>query len=114
MAMKSINWHGDILTEKHYIIPEPNSLNMPVIKVPCALENVDEIDLTFPTELDAKVYDAGCPRCGDQCLMSSIGPDGNYCVSHWMCHICYWRWSTDRGITIKPAPVQMLLFEAVQ
>lgn len=115
--MKSINWHGTILTDEYYILPNRDSerLELPLIKTPIEITDRRKIvDWTFATLEDAKVHEAGCPKCGDHTIMSSIGVDGNYCVSHWMCHICYHRWDTDRGITIKPAPVQMTLFEAVQ
>jgi hypothetical protein len=96
-----VNRHGQILSSKYYILFEEDSNNLPLIKTPCVLNHIDEIDPTYCTQEDAKVYDAGCPRCGADCIMSSCGPDGNYCVSYWMCHICSWRWETDRGITIQ-------------
>jgi hypothetical protein len=101
-----INWYGDILTDKYYILPRENSCDMPIIKTPCYLNNSDEIDLTFATQEDAKVKE--CPRCGGDVINASSTPP-KMDVSHWFC-LCGYRWDTPRGIFYNPPSIQLSLF----
>lgn len=92
--MRKINWHGDILTEKHFILPGEGSLAMPIIKTPCYLNRPNEIPLTFCTQEDAKVE--ACPKCGGHVISATLTPP-KMDVSHWHC-LCGHRWNTARGI----------------
>lgn len=81
--------------EKYYLLPnEEDGLEMPLIKTPCILTNLDEIDLTYSTMEDAKIEQ--CPECGGDVISSTLTPP-RCDVSHWVC-LCGHRWDTDRGI----------------
>jgi hypothetical protein len=100
--MKKINWYGDILTEKYFILPDKDSLDLPIIKTPCYLNHPDEIPLTFCTQEDAKIKE--CPKCGGDVISATLTPP-KMDVSHWYCLLCGHHWNTARGIYY-----QMLLF----
>ena len=93
--MRKINWYGDILTEKHFILPkDDDGLGMPIIKTPCYLSHPNEIPLMFQTQEDAKIK--ACPRCGGDVISATLTPP-KMDVSHWYC-LCGYRWDTTRGI----------------
>lgn len=92
--MRTMNWHGTVLSEKHYILPADKYSALPIIKTPCFVRR-GEIDLTFCTQEDAKVK--VCPECGCGTIFATIG--GNMTVSHWRCLRGH-EWDTERGITI--------------
>lgn len=116
--MKKINWHGVILTEKYYTIPDQSDgLELPLIKTPVEISDPCEIvDWTFSTQEDAKVHEAGCPKCESDTITATISQQIRG-ISFWRCVICGYSWETHRGIFIiakKPEPTQLMLFEAVQ
>ncbi len=100
--MRKITYHGDILTEKHFIIPDAESLNLPIIKTPCFLSRPDEIPLYFSTQEDAKT--TACPKCGGDVISAGLTPP-KMDVAHWHC-LCGHFWDTHRGIFY-----QLSLFE---
>ena len=77
---------------------------MPIIKTPCILHGLDEIDLTYCTQEDAKVK--RCPRCHGDVIDATLTPP-RMDVSHWRC-LCGHTWDTDRGIVYL---LQLNMFE---
>jgi hypothetical protein len=104
--MRTINYHGNVLSEKHYILPaNEDDLALPIIKTPCYVRP-GEIDLTFCTQEDAKVK--VCPECGCDVIFATIGGDMN--VSHWHCLRGH-DWNTERGI-IFISQMELFVMEA--
>jgi len=91
----------------HYIEPKPDTCEMRIIKTPCVVAHIDEIDPTYCTQEDAKVKE--CPKCGGNTIHATLRASDNCTVSHWWC-LCGWRWDTDRGIIVRPVEQQLLMF----
>lgn len=96
-----MNRYGEELPPRYYTQPDPDGLEMPLIKTPVYLTDKREIiNFTYCTQEDAR---QACPQCESisPTIWATLDPGEDCLYVHWVCMKCNHRWSTHRGIFIQ-------------